>query len=285
MAKKISAKSLPIHLVILQEELNRRIRLNSQYSLRSFAKQLDIDASLLSKILQNTRPLSPVNAVKVLERIQLAPNEKILFWESYVKSREETYGQFDPEANRLVGTNKEEENKIDHDLFQTITEPHHYAIVELTRLKNFKYDFAWIGKTVGVSPLEAEEAIERLLSIGLLRKDGKKLVRAPGRVTTKDKSVTTAALKFHQRKILEQAILALDKTPLEERNQSSMTIAINPSKIPLAKKMIQDFVNQLSDVLEVGALEEVYQMSFSLFPLTQTAVKNIFQETPHEKHH
>ncbi|MFZ4715103.1 MAG: TIGR02147 family protein [Bacteriovoracaceae bacterium] len=259
--------SLPIHIVILREELNRRMRLNGSYSLRSFAKQLDLDPSLLSKILQNTRSLSPVNVVKILERLKLGAEEKNLFWQSYVAMREVSFGKIDPYANVCSEKKTGEGALLDQDIFNLIAEPHHYALVELTRLKNFQSDPEWISNILGISVTEVESAIGRLLTVGLIKKEGEKIVRAPGRHTTKDKSVTAPAFKYHQRKVLEQAMRALDNVALERRNQSSMTIAINPQKIPLAKKMIQDFVDQLSNVLETGELEEVYQMSFSLFPL------------------
>lgn len=276
-------KNHPIHLIILREELDRRTRINTSYSLRSFAKQLDIDASLLSKILQGSRPLSMANAVKIMERIQLNPDEKNLFWQSLIKVREESV-KFDPYAQIQAKTPSLNEGKLlDQELFQMIAEPHHYMIVELTRVKSFQGNVPWISEILGMPKEEVKAAIDRLIKVGLLQVEGKKISRAPGRHTTKDKTITAPAFKYHQRKILEKAILALDNVPLEKRNQSSMTIAINPAKIPLAKKMIQDFVDQLSDVLEAGPLEEVYQMSFSLFPLTQVE-KDATAETSAESY-
>lgn len=275
MSSILKTLSLPVHLVILREELARRTRANSRYSLRSFAKQLEIDASFLSKILSHQRPLSPNNAVKILERIQIDAREKTLFWQSYVREREETYGQFDSDANALVGTPAQKhEQYLDSDAFKIIAEPHHYAIVELTRIKSFQNNAQWIASVLGISETEVKESIERLILVGLLQKQGSKLIRTPGRHTTADKTITDSALRYHQRKIIEQSIKALDQVSIEKRNQTSMTIAINPKKIPVAKKMMQDFLNQLSDVLESGSVEEVYQISFSLFPVSDVAQKD-----------
>ena len=124
------------------------------------------------------------------------------------------------------------------DFKEVIIDTYHYTIVELSRLKQFRSDPVWIASVVGISPEEAKAALERLVAIGMLVISNKKLTRSEARFTTKDKTITDSALKHHQRKILEKSIIAMDNIPLELRNQSSMTIAVNPSKIPLAKKMI-----------------------------------------------
>jgi uncharacterized protein (TIGR02147 family) len=257
----------PLYIVLLREELARRTRVNPQYSLRSFAKQLGIDASLLSKILKNQRALTLDNAKKILKKSQMPPSDKKLFWSSLVEEREQSYGNFDEVSNDFVNEERVvDESLLPHESFELIASPHHYILTELTRTKDFKSDIPWIAKRLNLSVSETRETVSRLLKVGLIAKEGEVLVRNPGRFTTADKNVTDSALKHHQRKILEKALQALDEVPLESRSQNSMTIAINPKKIPIAKQMIQDFVNQLSNVLESGPLEEVYQLSVSLFP-------------------
>ena len=275
--KQEKTPTLPVHVVILREELTRRIRANRSYSLRSFARQLGMDASLLSKTLQNRRTLSPTNAVKILERSQLSTGEKNLFWQSYLQTRQKGQAHYNLDTHATSSPIEDREKPLTHDLFKLIAEPHHYGIVELTRVKSFQNNSQWIGNTLGLPSEVVDASVERLLKVGILKKDGEKIVRSPGRHTTQDKSVTDPALKYHQRKVIEQSAIALDRVPIERRNQTSMTIAINPEKIPLAKKMMQDFMNQLSDVLEAGPLEEVYQMSFSLFPISPLQPK----EEPH----
>lgn len=273
MDKKQKTTPAPLHLVLLHEELNRRIRANSQYSLRSFAKQISIDASLLSKILKNTRPMTPENAKRIVQKSQMSDAEKKLFWDSFIEYRESRIQQSVEQVMAGVDPRESEERLISNDTFQMIAGPEHYILTELTRTKNFISDVPWISKRLGLSTVQTRECIRRLVRVGLLEEKEKRWVRKTGRFTTSDKSITDAALKHHQQKVLEGAQRALDQIAIDIRSQSSMTIAINPKKIPLAKKMIQEFVNQLSNVLEAGPLEEVYQLSVSLFPaevLTQS---------------
>lgn len=255
--------------MILREELTRRMTANSNYSLRSFAKQLDIDPSLLSKMMNNTRPMSTTAATTVLKKLKLGEAEKNLFWKSFLKSKEDSLKGEKPELTET----QFEDNLLEQELFQIIANPLHYTIVELSRLKAFKSDPIWIGEALNISAKEAQGMIDRLIQVGMLKVENEQIKRMPGRFTTKDKTISDSAHKYHQKKILEKAIEALDHIPLEKRNQSSMTIAVNPNKVTLAKSMIHDFINQLSDVLETDQLEEVYQISLSLFPLYQKSDK------------
>ncbi len=253
---------LPIHLIILREDLARRMRANPSYSLRSFAKYIDVDPSLLSKTMNHKRPMSLPLATKILKKLSIEEAEKVLFWKSYLREKQEISGEVTtaPEVSEVS------EKYLDQDLFKSISEPHHYALVELTRIKSFSSDLQWISKVLNIPRDEVNAAVTRLVDIGMLEIKNGQISRKEGRFTTQNKSITDSAHKHHQRKILDSAIRALDEVPLERRNQTSMTIAINPKKIPLAKKMIGAFINDLSDVLETGTLEEVYQISFSLYP-------------------
>jgi uncharacterized protein (TIGR02147 family) len=267
--KKTSAQ--PLYITLLQNELARRSRLNPQYSLRSFAKQIGMDASLLSKVLKNQRKLTLENAKKIIKRCQMNPADKKLFWSSLVQEREKLHTLYDEKSDELATrSNQFQESLLPNDLFQLIADPQHYVLAELARTQGFVSDVAWISKRLKLSRAETADTLGRLLRVGILTKNGDQIKRNPARFTTENKELTNSALKHHQRKILESAITAMDQVPIEKRSQNSMTIAINPKKIPLAKELIQTFVNQLSNLLESGPLEEVYQISVSLFPNDQS---------------
>lgn len=271
-------EDFPLHILILKEELARRILRNPEYSLRAFAKGLNLDPSLLSKLLKNTRKISPNTAVKIIEKINLSPGEKRVFWDSYIKEREDSY----KEREKIPTTLNEQ--YLDHDLFKVISEPYHYAIVEIYRIKKYRGNIGLIANTLGLKVTTVEAAIKKLISIGMLEIRNGEIQRSDGRFTTKDKEITDTALKYHQKKILQKAMLALDEVAIEHRIQNSMTIAINPKKIPLLKKMFQDFINQASDVLETGEVKEVYQMSLSLFPFYNLEQNTTSKDISYENH-
>jgi uncharacterized protein (TIGR02147 family) len=84
-------------------------------------------------------------------------------------------------------------------------------------------------------------------------------------LTTADKSISTPALKRRQKQVLEKAIEALERDPVELRDTTALCMAIDPKKIPEAKKRIQEFKKSLCAFLESDKREKVYELSISLF--------------------
>jgi uncharacterized protein (TIGR02147 family) len=81
---------------------------------------------------------------------------------------------------------------------------------------------------------EVNIAIERLVRIKLLEineTDGKWLDLSSGNTTSLKANVTSEALRKHQKQVMQLAIAALDKVPPHVRDQTSVTFAIDTTKI------------------------------------------------------
>ena len=60
---------IPFYLKYLKEEFDRRLETNPQYSMRSFAKWLDIDSSFLSKVFSRQKVLSLNFADQIINKL------------------------------------------------------------------------------------------------------------------------------------------------------------------------------------------------------------------------
>src|SRR5215210_2641418 len=70
----------------LQQQLINRCRQNPRYSLRAFARFLDVESSALSKILRGQRDLSRKTFTKVATRLGFSQEEQET-WASSLKER------------------------------------------------------------------------------------------------------------------------------------------------------------------------------------------------------
>jgi uncharacterized protein (TIGR02147 family) len=157
-----------------------------------------------------------------------------------------------------------------------IADWYHYAILELTYLDSFPTDStnvpAWIASQLGIGISEARLAVERLLELELLTRDeAGRYRKTDARIATADKKLTTAAHRKRQQEILEKAIASLQNDPIEDRNHSTMTMAIDQSKLCEAKELIREFQSKLCSLLESGKRERVYELAISLFPLQKNS--------------
>lgn len=256
----------------LQRELIRRCKLNPKYSLRAFARFLGLESSRLSKILRGERPVSPNLIEQLGKQLGLSPQEL----QGYVSAaRAKKSGLTkpltdSPERLRFL--------QLSQDTFEAIEDWHHYAILELMKVAAFKTEPKWLAQALGISVSEVRACIERLQRVGLLeiKPDGSWHDRSEGFSThILGENESTIAHRRSQKKLLELAIDALEKTVIEKRDQSSMMMATSSSKIAEAKKRIRAFRQELCDFLEDSEEKDtVYQLAISVFPLTES-IKNV----------
>ena len=260
------ASDLPFYQACIKSELNRRLKKNPVYSLRAFARALKFEAGVISQYISGKRIPSYKAAQKLVLELGLSPEQKNSFLASLANHHQSRgLTRLSPafRSNAIAI----EPKALSVDLFQVIGDWHHYAILLLTEIKDFNEDPRWIAKTLGISSIEAKFALERLIELKLLqRRDGRLHFIDQG-ITTENKAVTTPALRSRQRQILEKAIESLENDPVEIRSMTGMTMAINPSKIKEAKKIISEFNQKMSRFLESGSRSEVYELQISLFPL------------------
>lgn len=186
----------------------------------------------------------------------------------------ESVRHFKAEALKNAKFREEERdfNQISRDSFAVISDWYHYAILELTHISTFRSESKWIANRLGVSVNEINAAIERLIRLGMLERGlNGRLKNISGNNTNIDHEMRDIAKKNLQKQILEHALRALEEVPLERRNQTSMTMAINSKRLPEAIEMTSKFRRKLAAFLEQDEdRNEVYQLSISLFPSTNS---------------
>jgi len=157
------------------------------------------------------------------------------------------------------------------DTFAIISEWQYYAILELLKIQGFQSKPAWIAARLGVTPSEANIAIERLIRVELLEKDKKGNLkdRTSGFTTDLQDGLTSEAHRRFQQQALKKAIEAVSNVPLGLRDNTSITMAINTKDLPVARAQIKSFRRELCQTLEsTKTYDEVYQLTVSLVPLT-----------------
>lgn len=234
----------------LRAELIERCKSNPSYSLRAFARDLQIEPSALSKIINGKRGVSPDMRVRLGKRLKL------------------THNQIEALALNVpqVGTYQ----TIAEDTFRSISDWSHFAILELTKVHGFSSRPSWIARRLGITTAHARDAIARLMRLGFLSDDKGTLKDVSGEITTTGNEFTSIALRNLQKQILRKAIHSLDEVPLEERDQTSMTMAVDSRRMPEAKRRIKEFRRELSAYLESGDQKDrVYNLAISLYPVSK----------------
>jgi uncharacterized protein (TIGR02147 family) len=237
---------------LIKSEFLRRKRDNKNYSLRAFAEYLEVPPGRLSEILSGKRPISKKVRIKISERLGLKGIEDLL--EAPLRS--------------LAFSERADYHFLTDDVFSVLADWYHFAILSLMDTKDFQADPKWISKRLNISVLEATEALSRLKKVGAIVVNGKKINKTNKNIRTAT-DIESQALRLSHRQSIEQALLALNEVPLEFRDITGITMAIDLKKLPLAKKIINNFRLKMSDVLETGNQTEVYNLNIQLVPVSQ----------------
>lgn len=241
-------------VILLLKKYEEGLQKNAKWSKRAFAARLGLSSGALSEIFQGKRVLSSQLKKKIAAKLQLSPLEESEF--------------FVEELPGHLNSHRLEYYKLSNDHFHLISDWWHFAILNLIKTREFKASIPWISKRLGLPEKITQEAWDRLFRLGHLAKDGKKVVRSFPRIETSDNLFDLSIQKSHLQD-LELMEHSLREVPVELRDHTSMTLAMNKKSMGKAKELIRLFQDRFSDEIESNPGEEVYKISVSLYPLTQ----------------
>ena len=232
--------------------------------------------TLLSLVLSGKRPFTVKQATQASVLLGLTQEESARLLDSTLMSL--------PSNSRGLGRLKQARAAAsketlplfrDHqiDRFKAIATWYHTAILDLTTTRNFRASPRWIAERLGISTIEAHDAVERLVSLGLLVRDSQGLRKPESKIYFATDRSEPAVRNFHKQ-MMEKAQAALSSNSpgeFERREISGMTIAVHVDRLPDAKKRIQKFQRELAAFLNEGDCDEVFQLNVQFFPLTRSS--------------
>lgn len=257
--------ALPDYRAFVRQELLDRVGKRKGYSLRAFARQLDVSPGHLSLVLGGRKRLSETSARAWARKFQWDEEQTWLFI-NLVRLE----GAKDQEHREALRTEIRERvrarptiHPLCVDQFVTIASWYHYAIVELGNLAEFSLTPAAAARSLSIPEPEARAAIDRLLKLGLLERKGRRFIRSKSRYRIHD--VPSEAIRRFHHEQLDRAKGALAEQPLSQREFHAATLALNPAKLPQAKALMRRFTEEMLDLLEEDPCTEVYHFAMQLF--------------------
>lgn len=240
---------------ILKIELERRQKLNPAYSLRAFARYLETSPATLTQVIAGKRKLGRKTAEKVVLKLNLSPQEE---------------NQILGSLNRDTSNSSAplERNQLSEEVFAAISNWYHLAIISLGELEVHSADPRWIARKLDIKVKDANTALMRLETLGYIKIENNRIIPTTPPISTTDE-ISSASVRNYHHQILDLAHLKLDEVELEKREFSSVTMAIHKKNLPKAKALIKKFKRELSNLLEHGEKDDLYNFSIQLFPLSR----------------
>ncbi len=243
---------------LLHDRFTQAKQKNPHFSLRAFAKKVDIHFATLSGILNGRRKISQKLGHQIVDKLGLDPQTKA-----------DLFSQFAHLTTK--GTHYQ---RLSDDQEKVMLEWEHSAILALLDCEEFQSDFRWIGKRLNISPDRAQRVVERLVALRMIEvsEEGEFQEVAEGFRSSDD--VSNITMRQATLNMMKNAQTSLQRDPVEVRDFTYTTFAVNPKNLAKAKEQIRVLQDAICDGLEEGEKTEVYCISMQLFPLTQVQRKS-----------
>lgn len=255
---------------ILREKLAQRCQRNSGYSLRAFARDLEISPQRLSHILNGRHGISPAAAKNLSIKLGMSEAEANFFC-ALVEKKHGRSAVVKEEAKKKLNEIKTAYKDLSLDHFKIIADWYHFAIMELTLIEGFVSDTRWIAKTLGISLADAKAAIQRLIKLEMLEIDKKGALKLTGDFFASNSSgISSQALKQFHQQLLNKALIASEFQTSAERDFSSTILAVAEKDLPYAKKRLRDFRESFDKEFSASKKKtKVYCLGIQLFNLQE----------------
>ena len=160
--------------------------------------------------------------------------------------------------------------KLDDQAFSVLAHWHYNAIREMTHLKDFSEDAAWISSRLDhkISRREAKAAIAKLIAMQILTRDANRRLRPAEMTIEAGGGGANEAIRSYHRQCLDLAAHSLEKVAVERRTFCSQTMTIDVAQMDRAKVLLAKFQDDMAKLMETGGGNQVYQFNMQLFPLT-----------------
>jgi uncharacterized protein (TIGR02147 family) len=147
------------------------------------------------------------------------------------------------------------------------------AIRELINFYPFNGDYEALAKMLApsITPTQAQNAIELLLKLNLIRKDGALYVVTDKTVRTSNQT-SLSAIHHYQRAAMTLAQTAIERFDRADRNISTLTLNISTEQFKAISEKLTEFQLAALEMAKSDPVpsERVYQFNFQIFPLTKS---------------
>lgn len=249
-----------------------------QFSFRYFSKQAGFASpNYLKMVMDGQRNLSQQSIAQFRDGLKLNKEEGEFFENLVYYCQSKTLKEKNLYYEKLAGSKAYlKAHSLEKESFEYFGKWYNVAIREMVSMRGFRDDPTWIACHLRprISIHEAQQALDTLFKLGLIERQGKRLVKAKGNLATEREVHSVAVANIHKA-LIQKGSDAIELTPSKLRDISSLTVAIQESRIPAIKEMVQNFRRQLHSFLQDdNDAEVVYQINLQLFPLSESAKKN-----------
>jgi uncharacterized protein (TIGR02147 family) len=246
------------------------------FSYRFFGRKVGVDPGNLVKILQCKRNLSEAGIKRFIHYAQFSGREAKYFETlvQFKKAKKEHENKILFE--KLMAIQRIDPYRLEPAQYEFYREWYHTVVLALLNVFDFKGDCKALADRTRprISAKQARESIALLLKLNLVRKEAGGKFVPTNNVLTTGNDWKSIAIRTFQRQSIGMALEALERFAPEERDISTVSIAVAKDDIEEIKRVTSEYRRT---VLQIASASEkpdrVYQLNVQLFPLSKQELR------------
>lgn len=255
---------------LLKKEFVDRQARNARYSLRAFARDVDLSVSRLSEIFSGSSNLSVASAKKVSTLLGYSKFESSYFCDLVEIASSRNLVSRKAAELRLRNRSNVQNLRLSKELFSLISEWHHFAILELSTFEDYEDKPAWIADMLQISEVQAKVSLQKMERLGLMErnKDGKLI--AKNEFTFTPDGIPSRALRYAHEQLIQLGLKSLHRDSIEIRDFSNMMISVSEDQMEDARDAIRNFRRKFREKLPKSTQKKrLYSLAIQLFPISK----------------
>jgi uncharacterized protein (TIGR02147 family) len=250
----------------LQFEYDLRRARRPSYSMRAFARDLQMSPSGLNDFMKSRVGMSEARVHSISAQLKWSP-ERVQHFQDLLRSKfDKDRGVRAAALARVKARLKQGSAALTVDEFKTISEWHHLVILELCEIRDH-IEARQIATELDISPDQASQALRRLIKLKLIAA-GKRGYKPTEINTHFGDDAPSEAIRFFHSQLLERAQKALQITPIEDRDGQSMVFSVSRKDVAKMsaeiRHAISNIVNRYAQTTETDCIQA---LTFQVFPV------------------
>ncbi len=274
-AMKTAHPSLPD---ILIRDFQRKKKRNRNYSVRAYARYLNISASTLLNLMKGKSSGSKEVIRRFSRKLSLTENDCVYLLKSAELNRTKNVRKRKALRNEVLQLDTSF-NRISEETFQHLGFWQCFAVMELIKIKGARLDPAWIAERLCIPEAQATAALNALVGAKVIEiSESGKLTILTDFITLPSGKRLDLARNFHG-ELIKKGREALFNQSENDRNISSLILRFNSSRMNEVDEFIREFRRKFSAAFEEGDDHDaVCGLGIQFFRLDQVGSQRVLVE-------
>lgn len=227
----------------LREELSLRQARRPQYSLRAFARDLEMSPSFLCEFLAGRQGISRERVHWLAKKLSLPDEQREHFWDLIESKFGRSLESKKMAGIRVVQRSKSHKSKMSLDRFRLVADWYNFVILEILSLPDTKYSPKAIAEILGIPEKEVRQSISRLKALELINEEevnGEPRWLVTEDVTSTEEGGNNSAVQHSHQQMLQMQAGQIEKKGVDARESVSVTFSLSDSDWPEFRRELKE---------------------------------------------